>query len=311
MGDFLRLIPDSRENSSGIPKRFFNALNHANFSNPTANLISPAFGQIVSAGTARQIQLAIKFSFSVAELGGSHPFRRKAMIALRPPAASRGELMLRRKTLTSQVIDHVVEIIGRARSSRASGFRRKPNSPKALESAGRVSGRPSSRLESLGLVSVRQRIGAVVLEPSASNLLNAQQFSVAIQSQQTDDLLEFRKIMEVGLASLAAEKAHDSDIALLKDALDRYRAEMVTNGSGLQYGPFVPRRIGTGVEKPNRCSWFGRCFLSCSRPSFVADDHIAARLRGHPAGSRTDLPGHQKPRSPESARGNAKPPREC
>jgi len=42
---------------------FFNVLNHANFSNPTATLTSPAFGQILSAGTARQIQLAMKLVF--------------------------------------------------------------------------------------------------------------------------------------------------------------------------------------------------------------------------------------------------------
>lgn len=42
---------------------FFNTLNHANFSNPNASLISPAFGQLLTAGTARQIQLAMKFIF--------------------------------------------------------------------------------------------------------------------------------------------------------------------------------------------------------------------------------------------------------
>ena len=34
---------------------------------------------------------------------------------------------------------------------------------------------------------------------------------MTIQNQQTDSLLEFRKIMEVGLASLAAEKADEAD----------------------------------------------------------------------------------------------------
>jgi hypothetical protein len=42
---------------------FFNLTNHANFSNPNASLISPSFGRILSANTARQIQLAMKYSF--------------------------------------------------------------------------------------------------------------------------------------------------------------------------------------------------------------------------------------------------------
>ncbi|MCW5977921.1 MAG: TonB-dependent receptor [Bryobacteraceae bacterium] len=42
---------------------FFNLFNRANFSNPNASLVSPAFGRILGAGTARQIQLALKYSF--------------------------------------------------------------------------------------------------------------------------------------------------------------------------------------------------------------------------------------------------------
>ncbi len=42
---------------------FFNAFNRVNLNNPTNSLISPSFGRILSAGTARQIQLALKFLF--------------------------------------------------------------------------------------------------------------------------------------------------------------------------------------------------------------------------------------------------------
>ncbi len=138
--------------------------------------------------------------------------------------------MLKRKTLTSQVIDYVVEMI---KSGQVKPGERLPTETELTQILGvsRTCVREAIKsLESLGLVNVRQRIGATVLEPSAANLLNAEQFSVAIQSQQTDDLLEFRKIMEVGLASLAAEKADDADITALKSALDRYRTELSTTG---------------------------------------------------------------------------------
>jgi len=42
---------------------FFDLFNRPNFTNPISSLVSPAFGQILSAGTARQIQLALKYSF--------------------------------------------------------------------------------------------------------------------------------------------------------------------------------------------------------------------------------------------------------
>ena len=40
-----------------------NVLNRANFSDPTANLSSNTFGQIISTGPARIMQFALKYSF--------------------------------------------------------------------------------------------------------------------------------------------------------------------------------------------------------------------------------------------------------
>jgi hypothetical protein len=42
---------------------FFNLFNRVNLNAPNASLISPSFGRILSAGTARQIQLAMKYFF--------------------------------------------------------------------------------------------------------------------------------------------------------------------------------------------------------------------------------------------------------
>jgi GntR family transcriptional regulator, transcriptional repressor for pyruvate dehydrogenase complex len=137
--------------------------------------------------------------------------------------------MLKRKTLTSQVIDHIVGMI---KNGDIKPGERLPTETQMTQLLGvsRTCVREAIKsLQSLGLISVRQRIGATLLEPSPANLLNAEQFSLAIQSQQTDALLEFRKIMEVGLASLAAEKADDADLSQMKTALDRYRMEIASN----------------------------------------------------------------------------------
>lgn len=138
--------------------------------------------------------------------------------------------MLRRTTLTSQVVDY---ILGQIKSGEVKPGERLPTETELTQTLGisRTCVREAMKsLESLGLVRIRQRIGAVVLEPSPSNLLNSQHFSLMVQSQQAGDLLEFRKIVEVGLASLAAEKASDKDIADMRAALDRYRAELAGAG---------------------------------------------------------------------------------
>lgn len=81
-------------------------------------------------------------------------------------------------------------------------------------------------LESLKVVSIRPRVGAIVLEPTKGALLNAERFSEALHGEQTDVLLEFRKIMETGIAALAAVKADQSDLEAMRDGLARYRSEI-------------------------------------------------------------------------------------
>jgi GntR family transcriptional repressor for pyruvate dehydrogenase complex len=74
-------------------------------------------------------------------------------------------------------------------------------------------------LESLQLISVRPKIGAVVLEPSPVALINAEYLSTSAFMQQADSLIEFRKVLELGLVALAAEKATEADWAMMRDVL--------------------------------------------------------------------------------------------
>jgi GntR family transcriptional repressor for pyruvate dehydrogenase complex len=134
--------------------------------------------------------------------------------------------VLQRKTLTSQVSDYVMDLI---RTGAVKPGQQVPTETELTKTLGvsRTCVREAMKtLQSMGLVSIRQRVGATVLEPSSSNLLNAENFMLAIQMQKMDDLLEFRRIMEVGLASLAAEKAELKDVEAMRKALDDYRAEM-------------------------------------------------------------------------------------
>jgi GntR family transcriptional repressor for pyruvate dehydrogenase complex len=71
-------------------------------------------------------------------------------------------------------------------------------------------------LESLRLISVRPKIGAIVLEPSSIALINAEHLSASAFLQQTDVLVEFRMVLELGLVALAAEKATEEDFVSLR-----------------------------------------------------------------------------------------------
>jgi GntR family transcriptional regulator, transcriptional repressor for pyruvate dehydrogenase complex len=83
-------------------------------------------------------------------------------------------------------------------------------------------------LEFLRLVQIRPKVGAVVLEASPAALLTAEHLSSGEDSQEPDVLLEFRKIIETGVVSLAAEKATENDILAMEKALDRYKQEIAS-----------------------------------------------------------------------------------
>src|SRR5258708_12952135 len=60
-------------------------------------------------------------------------------------------------------------------------------------------------LESLRLISVRPKIGAVVLQLSPGALINTEYLSTSAFMQQTDSLIQFLKVLRPGLHTLSAE----------------------------------------------------------------------------------------------------------
>lgn len=59
----------------------------------------------------------------------------------------------------------------------------------------------------------------MVLEPSSSALINAEYLSASAFMQQAESLIEFRKVLELGLVVLAAEKATEADWEILREIL--------------------------------------------------------------------------------------------
>ncbi len=138
--------------------------------------------------------------------------------------------MIRRQTLTSQVIDHVLGLI---KSGQVKPGEKLPTEKQLTETLGvsRTCVREAMKsLESLRLISVRPKIGAVVLVPAPTALFHGQSFSTLAHLQDTDDLVEFRSIIEVGLAVLAARKATDNDLAAMRQAMEDHKRALETDG---------------------------------------------------------------------------------
>jgi len=127
------------------------------------------------------------------------------------------------------VIDYILNLI---RSGQAKPGERLPTEKDLTEKLGvsRTCVREAFKsLEMLQLIKVRPKVGAVVLEPSPAALINAEHLSTSVYLQHTDVLVEFRKILELGLAALAAEKSTDEDLALIRKALADYEHAVSTD----------------------------------------------------------------------------------
>lgn len=147
--------------------------------------------------------------------------------------------LIRRQTITAQVIDHILDLI---KSGHVKPGERLPTEKHLTEelAVSRTCVREAIKsLESLQLISVRPKIGAIVLEPSPMALLNAEYLSTSAFLQQADSLIEFRKIMELGLVALAAEKATDEDYVKMRAILAEHEAglrmDRSTPQANLQY----------------------------------------------------------------------------
>lgn len=69
-------------------------------------------------------------------------------------------------------------------------------------------------------------MGAVVLEPTPVALINAEYLSTSAFMQQAESLIEFRKVLELGLVALAAEKATEADWAAMREVLAEQEAAL-------------------------------------------------------------------------------------
>ena len=130
-----------------------------------------------------------------------------------------GISLIRRQTITAQVITYILDLI---KKGQVKPGERLPTEKQLTEelAVSRTCVREAIKsLESLQLINVRPKIGAIVLEPSPVALLNAEYLSTSAFMQQADSLIEFRKVLELGLVALAAEKSTEADWAAMREVL--------------------------------------------------------------------------------------------
>jgi len=87
-------------------------------------------------------------------------------------------------------------------------------------------------LVAMGLVEVRPGRGAIIIGIDTSQAMDPGTVSALLLDQTVDDLYEFRRVIEVEIATRAAERATDADIHEMRNQLETYR-ERVERGLAL------------------------------------------------------------------------------
>jgi GntR family transcriptional regulator, transcriptional repressor for pyruvate dehydrogenase complex len=88
-------------------------------------------------------------------------------------------------------------------------------------------------LELMGLVEPRQGAGTVVLEISASSLVNPLANALKHKGELIGELLDFRKMLEPPLAARAATHASDEEISELEEILERQQQKVQRGESAI------------------------------------------------------------------------------
>jgi GntR family transcriptional regulator, transcriptional repressor for pyruvate dehydrogenase complex len=78
-------------------------------------------------------------------------------------------------------------------------------------------------LRTLGIVEIRPRLGATVLDGGAQNALASAAVSVLLGDRSVDELYELRLILEPAAAEKAAVRRTDEDLLLMRRALTHFR----------------------------------------------------------------------------------------
>lgn len=149
----------------------------------------------------------------------------------RPGSSARALRPMQRSRLYEQLVERLLALIHEL--DLKAGDRLPPERELA---AGLGVSRASVRqalvvLEVQGLVEVRHGEGAILLEtrPDSSVISAAR-----AHTRRLPEVIEAREALEVKLASLAAERRTDEDLARIEDALERMEADVARGGRGLE-----------------------------------------------------------------------------
>jgi DNA-binding FadR family transcriptional regulator len=81
-------------------------------------------------------------------------------------------------------------------------------------------------LEAMGVLDIKRAEGTFVTSGFQSRMLDPMLYGLILENGPAREIIELRRIFEAGLVQLAVEKASADDIRLMRQALERLKAEV-------------------------------------------------------------------------------------
>jgi GntR family transcriptional regulator, transcriptional repressor for pyruvate dehydrogenase complex len=85
-------------------------------------------------------------------------------------------------------------------------------------------------LVAMGLVEVRPGRGGILLGVDTSRAMDSSTVAALLLDNTVDDLNEFRRVIEVEIATCAAQRATDADVEAIRVQLEHYRTQIESGG---------------------------------------------------------------------------------
>lgn len=153
--------------------------------------------------------------------------------------------------------DVAQQLLGQIRSKGLAPGTRMPSERELMTALG--VGRSTIReamngLAMLGVIDIRHGQGAFVVNPDAGTVV-PRGIAVALSRGITRDLFEARKLVEVHVARLAAERRTDYDLGEIADALARHQRALETGEPAVEPSVQFHVRIGEAAHSEVLCSF--------------------------------------------------------
>ncbi len=208
-------------------------------------------------------------------------------------------LEIKRSKLRDGVVEHLLGMM-RDGQLRPGAFLPNERELAAQLGIGRASLREAiHQLEVLGYLQARQGEGTLVLDPTTADLAKPFRGLLVGRPHMARDLLEFRLLLEPGVAALAAERATPEDILALEMALDVQRQcasqHRSLRSADLEFHELIARAARNNVTTQVLSAL--RQLMVNLRERALSDDQQELTLRHH-----TAIVGAIRQRSPTAAR---------